>query len=200
MLCAGVLAAAVTGLTWDWQYAATIGWAFAALVYSAWVWSIIGPLDAEKTTRFASREDPTRGVTDLLIVLLSIASLFTVAVTLVQASEAHGGLKAVLAGLALATVALSWILLHTLFTLHYARIYYTDGGAGVNFNQEGAPCYLDFAYLSFTLGMTYQVSDTNLTSYRIRVTALRHGLLSFVFGSVILATTINLIAGITAGG
>jgi uncharacterized membrane protein len=200
MLAAGILAAIVTGLAWDWQYSGTVGWAFAALVYSGWIWIVIGHLDAEKTRRFASREDPTRGVADLLIVLLSIASLFTVGFTLVQASGAHGGLKAILAALALATVALSWILLHTLFTLHYARIYYTDGGTGVNFNQEDAPRYLDFAYLSFTLGMTYQVSDTNLTSYRIRVTALRHGLLSFVFGSVILATTINLIAGLTAGG
>jgi uncharacterized membrane protein len=200
MIAAGLIAGVITGLAWDWQYSATIGWAFAALVYSGWIWLVIGHLEAEKTRRFASREDPTRGVADLLIVLLSIASLFTVAVTLVQASQAHGGLKAILAGLALATVALSWILLHTLFTLHYARIYYTDGGTGVNFNQQDAPRYIDFAYLSFTLGMTYQVSDTNLTSYRIRVTALRHGLLSFVFGSVILATTINLIAGLTAGG
>lgn len=200
MLIAGIVAAVVTGLAWDWQYSVTVGWAFAALVYSGWIWIIIAPLDAKETTRLASREDPTRGVADLLIVLLSIASLFTVGFTLVQASQSHGGLKAILAGLALATIALSWILLHTLFTLHYARIYYTDNGKGVNFNQDDAPRYLDFAYLSFTLGMTYQVSDTNLTTYRIRVTALRHGLLSFVFGSVILATTINLIAGLTSGG
>lgn len=200
MLAAGIIAAIVTGLAWDWQYSATLGWAFAALVYSGWIWIVIGRLDAARTRRLASREDPTRGVSDLLIVLLSIASLFTVAVTLVQASQSGGGLKLLLAGLALATVALSWILLHTLFTLHYARIYYTDGGTGVNFNQKDSPRYIDFAYLSFTLGMTYQVSDTNLTTFTMRATALRHGLLSFVFGSVILATTINLVAGLTTGG
>ncbi|WP_349902744.1 DUF1345 domain-containing protein [Parafrigoribacterium humi] len=200
MLVAGIIAAAITGLSWDWQFATAVGWIAAAFVYSAWIWILIGSLDATKTKSRASREDPTRGISDLLIVLLSIASLSTVVITLVQASTAHGAMKGVLAGIALGNVAFSWILLHTLFTLHYARIYYTDGGTGVNFNQDDPPRYLDFAYLSFTLGMTYQVSDTNLTTFRIRSLALRHALLSFLFGSIILATTINLIVGLTSGG
>jgi uncharacterized membrane protein len=200
MLFVGIITAIITGLTWEWQYAAAIGWIVAALVYSGWMWIIIAPLDAARTKKLASREDPTRGISDLLIVLLSIASLSTVVITLVQASNAHGAMKAILAGIALGNVAFSWILLHTLFTLHYARVYYTDGGKGVNFNQDDPPRYIDFAYLSFTLGMTYQVSDTNLTTFRIRSLALRHALLSFLFGSIILATTINLIVGLTSGG
>lgn len=200
MLLVGVITAIITGLSWEWQYAAAIGWIVASFVYSGWIWIIIAPLDAARTKRLASREDPTRGISDLLIVLLSIASLSTVVITLVQASDAHGTMKAILAGIALGNVAFSWILLHTLFTLHYARTYYTDGGKGVNFNQEDAPRYIDFAYLSFTLGMTYQVSDTNLTTFRVRSLALRHALLSFLFGSIILATTINLIVGLTSGG
>jgi uncharacterized membrane protein len=199
-LVIGILAAAVCGLLWRWTYAPTVGWAAAALVYSAWIWMAIIPLDAEETRRLSSREDPGRGASDLLVVLISLASLFSVAFVLVQAGQNHGALKGVLAGLALVSVALSWILLHTLFTLHYARHYYIDGGKGVNFNQDEDPRYTDFAYLSFTLGMTYQVSDTNLSTHRIRVTALQHGLLSFVFGSFILATTINLIAGLSSGG
>jgi uncharacterized membrane protein len=198
MLLVGIVTALITGLAWQWQYAAAIGWIVAALVYSGWMWIIIAPSDAARTKRLASREDPTRGISDLLIVLLSIASLSTVVITLVQSGNAHGATKAVLAGMALGSVAFSWILLHTLFTLHYARIYYTDGGTGVNFNQVDPPRYLDFAYLSFTLGMTYQVSDTNLTTFNIRSLALRHALLSFLFGSIILATTINLIVGLTA--
>ncbi|MEO8707623.1 MAG: DUF1345 domain-containing protein, partial [Lacisediminihabitans sp.] len=184
----------------EWQYAAAIGWIAASVVYSGWTWIIIGRVDAAMTQRYASREDPTRGVSDLLIVLLSIASLSTVMITLVQASSAHGAMKGILAGIALGSVAFSWILLHTLFTLHYARTYYTDGGKGVDFNQDDPPRYIDFAYLSFTLGMTYQVSDTNLTTFRIRSLALRHALLSFLFGSIILATTINLIVGLTSSG
>lgn len=200
MLLVGVAVAIATGFAWEWQYAAAIGWVAASLVYSGWIWIIIGPLDAAKTKRLASREDPTRGISDLLIVLLSVASLSTVMITLVQASNAHGPIKSILAAIALGNVAFSWVLLHTLFTLHYARIFYTDGGKGVNFNQDQPPRYLDFAYLSFTIGMTYQVSDTNLTTFNERVTALRHALLSFLFGSIILATTINLIAGLTSGG
>jgi uncharacterized membrane protein len=200
MLVAGIIAAIITGLIWEWQFAAAVGWIAAAFVYSGWIWILIGPMNAAKTKRLASREDPTRGISDLLIVLLSIASLSTVVITLVQASNAHGAMKGLLAGIALGNVAFSWILLHTLFTLHYARVYYTDGGKGVNFNQEDAPRYIDFAYLSFTLGMTYQVSDTNLTTFRVRSLALRHALLSFLFGSIILATTINLIVGLTSGG
>ncbi len=200
MLLAGVVTAVIVGLTWEWQFAAAIGWVAAALVYSGWTWAIIAPLDAARTKRLASREDPTRGISDVLIVLLSIASLSTVVITLVQAAHANGAVKGVLAGVALGNVALSWILLHTLFTLHYARIFYIDGGKGVNFNQEDPPRYLDFAYLSFTIGMTYQVSDTNLTTFNERAMALRHALLSFLFGSIILATTINLIASLTSGG
>lgn len=200
MLVVGTITAIITGLVWEWQYAAAIGWIAAAFVYAGWIWIIIAPLNAAKTEQLASREDPTRGISDLLIVLLSVASLSTVVITLVQASNAHGSTKGVLAGVALGNVALSWILLHTLFTLHYARAYYTDGGKGVNFNQDDPPRYIDFAYLSFTLGMTYQVSDTNLTTFRVRSLALRHALLSFLFGSIILATTINLIVGLTSGG
>jgi uncharacterized membrane protein len=198
MLAAGVLAGLVTGVGWSWVYAPTVGWAVAALVYSTWVWIAISGLDSEQTAKLASREDTTRGVSDLLIVLLSLASLFSLGVVLVRASAAQGALEGVLAGLAVVSVALSWILLHTLFTLHYARVYYTDGGSGVDFNQTEAPRYSDFAYLAFTIGMTFQVSDTNLTSRRERVIALRHALLSFVFGSVILATTVNLIAGLSS--
>ncbi|MEO7124029.1 MAG: DUF1345 domain-containing protein, partial [Lacisediminihabitans sp.] len=142
MLIIGVIAAVITGLTWEWQYAAAIGWIAASLAYSGWTWIIIGRLDAINTKRFASREDPTRGVSDLLIVLLSIASLSTVMITLVQASTAHGAMKGALAGIALGNVAFSWILLHTLFTLHYARAFYTDGGKGVNFNQDDPPRYI----------------------------------------------------------
>jgi uncharacterized membrane protein len=82
--------------------------------------------------------------------------------------------------------------------LRYARLYYLNGSEGIDFNQKGEqPAYVDFAYLAFTIGMTYQVSDTDLTTRAIRSTALRQALLSFVLGAVILATTINLIAGLS---
>jgi uncharacterized membrane protein len=112
----------------------------------------------------------------------------------------QGAARGLLAGLALASVAASWLLVHTLYTLRYARLYYSGPNGGVNFNQEAPPRYTDFAYLAFTLGMTYQVSDTDLQTHAVRATALRHGLLSYLYGSVILATMINLVAGLSSGG
>jgi uncharacterized membrane protein len=196
MLLVGIVATIVTGSLGEWAYAPTVGWCFSALLYSSWVWLSVGPLNAAETRAHASREEPARGIADLLVLLLSIASLFSVGFVLVHAAQSNGVAKGILAALALASVALSWILLHTLYTLRYASQYYTAND-GIDFNQEAPPRYTDFAYLSFTLGMTYQVSDTNITNHAIRATALRHSLLSFVFGSVILAATINLIAGLS---
>lgn len=196
MLIVGIIATIVTGGLGQWAYAPTVGWCVAALTYSTMVWLGVATLDPAETRARASREEPARAIADLLVLLLSIASLFSVAVVLVQAAQASGLAKGLLAGLALASVALSWILLHTLYTLHYARQYYT-ADKGIDFNQDRAPQYTDFAYVAFTLGMTYQVSDTNITNHTVRATVLRHTLLSFVFGSVILATTINLVAGLS---
>jgi uncharacterized membrane protein len=197
MLLLAIVTGVLTGIFGEWAFAATVGWAFAALLYSGTVWLQIGKLDAEKTKSHASREDPSRGTTDLLVILLSVASLFSVAFVLVHAAQTHGAIKGVLGALALVSVALSWIMLHTLFTLRYANIYYT-ADEGVDFNQDDPPRYTDFAYLAFTLGMTYQVSDTDLKTHQMRGTALRHALLSFVFGSVILASTINLVAQLSS--
>ena len=83
-----------------------------------------------------------------------------------------------------------------MFTLRYAGIYYRAGGTGVDFNQSEPPEYRDFAYLAFTLGMTYQVSDTNITSTAIRREVLRHAVLSFVFGVIVLTAAINLIVAL----
>jgi uncharacterized membrane protein len=196
MLLVGVVASVITASLGEWAYAPTVGWCFSALLYSSWVWLNIGRLNAAETRAHASHEGPARAIADLLVLLLSVASLFSVAFVLVHAAQSNGAAKGILAALALASVALSWILLHTLYTLRYASQYYSAGD-GIDFNQEAPPRYTDFAYVSFTLGMTYQVSDTNITNHVIRATVLRHSLLSFVFGSVILAATINLVAGLS---
>jgi len=197
MLAVGVIAAVLTGMFWEWPYAATVGWCFSSALYSVWSWIVIRSLDGDQTRSHASQEDPYRGYADALVLLLTVASLFSVALVLVEASSTHGVAKALLAGLTVLSVALSWILLHTLYTLRYAREYYKVDG-GVDFNQKVLPRYTDFAYLAFTIGMTYQVSDTSISSQEIRMAALKHALLSFVFGAVIVASTINLLVQITS--
>jgi uncharacterized membrane protein len=203
MLLAGLLSAAAASLAGHWVQAPAIGWSCAALTYMAWVWLVVGRLDPAQTRTHATTEDPSRGTTDLLILAANLASLAAVAAVVVESHSRDGGSPLGSGLLALASVALSWMLVQTLFTLRYARLYYTGDASdspagGINFNQAAPPQYTDFAYLATSLGMTYQVSDTALENHRIRAEALKHSLLSYLFGTVILATTINLVIGLTA--
>ncbi len=197
MLAIGVPATVVAGLMGDWGYAPVVGWSAAALAFCSLIWANVNGQDADQTAAMAARDDPSPTLTDILILLANLASLAAVAYVLVQANSAHGVRQALLAALAVLSVAISWALVHTLYMLRYAVLYYSGSVGGVEFNQHQMPRFLDFAYLAFTIGMTYQVSDTNLQSPEFRVAALRHALLSFVFGSMILATMVNLIAGLS---
>lgn len=196
MLAIGAIVAVITGIFGTWDYALVVGWIAAATTYTAWVWIRVGRMGSEETIAHATREDPSRGLADVVLVIASIGSLAIVAFVLVRAAMLSGAGSALLAALAIASVGLSWVLIHTLFMLRYASLYYRGEHGGVDFNQKSDPDYGDFAYLAFTLGMTYQVSDTALGSREFRMTALRHALLSYLFGAVILATVINLVAGL----
>lgn len=99
------------------------------------------------------------------------------------------------AALGIASVIGAWLVVHTVYTSRYAPLYYSDDPDGIDFNQAEPPAFADFAYLAFTMGKTYQVSDTDLQTRPIRVTALRHALLSYLLGAVVSATAINLVAG-----
>lgn len=202
MVLMGTAAAAATGMSGSWVEAPAVGWGSAALVYVVWVWLVVGRLDPAETRTHATTEDPSRRATDLLILVANVASLAAVAAVVVDSHRADDGSQLSGGLLALACVAVSWILVQTLFTLRYAELYYTTGKrggrevGGIDFNQERPPQYTDFAYLATSLGMTYQVSDTNLQNHLIRAEALKHSLLSYLFGTVILATTINLVIGL----
>lgn len=107
----------------------------------------------------------------------------------------HSSARAPAAAIAVAGVFMTWAALHLTYTTRYANIYYRQAG-GIDFNTDEQPCYRDFFYFSYNLGMTYQVSDTAVSSSAIRAVVLRHTLLSYVFGVAILATTLNLVSGI----
>ena len=193
MLVVGIIAAAGMGVTGEWIPAGIVGWAAACVTYLLWVWFTVWGMDAATTASHSTREDPGRALSDLLVLVASLASLGALMSLLIEARASE---RMFLALLAVVSVALSWGLIHTLFTLRYASLYYQGPDGGVDFNQAEPPSYGDFAYLAFTLGMTFQVSDTTLQDHAIRMTALRHALLSFVFGTLILATLINLVAGL----
>lgn len=192
----GVAVAFAVGHTVGWRFA-LVGWIATAAVYVCWTWLIVGGMDAKETRRYATREDPTRWIADVVIVSASIASLLGVGY--VVAAGSHSGARAVAAAIVgILTVAASWVAVHTLFTVHYARLYYVDEPGGIDFHDPEPPSFRDFAYLAFTVGMTYQVSDTEIGLTSIRATVLRHALLSYLLGAVVLAVTINLIAGLSS--
>jgi uncharacterized membrane protein len=201
MLLAGVAAGVAVGLQAAWPFALLVGWDVAALVFSAWSWLMMASMNSSATAAHATREEPGRAQTDVIVLLASVANLLSVGYVLVQASSAKGSDQDLLAGLGVVSVALSWFAVHTLFSLRYARLYYAGQPGGINFNQKTPePRYLDFAYVAFTIGMTFQVSDTDLQTPAIRTTALRQGLLAYLFGAVTLAATINLVSGLASSG
>jgi uncharacterized membrane protein len=196
-----LIGAAVTvavALLSDTELSLLIGWDAAAAAYVVWVWSAIWPLDAAHTAPLAERQDPTRATADVLLLTAAVASLVAVGLVLARASHARGTSELLLLGLGVASVVVSWLLVHTVFTLRYARLYYFGEDGGVNFHTDAPPDFHDFAYLAFTIGMTFQVSDTELQTKEFRRSALRQALLSYLFGTGILATTINLVASLTS--
>src|SRR5207249_477528 len=138
-----------------------------------------------------------RPLAEALLVSASVASLVGVVFGIVKAHQSERVLDVVLTSASVLTVALSWAIVHTVFALRYAHQYYTPPVGGIDFKSgEYEPDYRDFAYLAFTVGMTYQVSDTEVGRREMRRTVLRHALLSYVFGAIILALVVNVIASL----
>lgn len=180
-----------------WQLALLLGWIVTTVALLGWIWSEIGRLDAVATRHVASREDDSRTTSRVVIVLSSVASLAAVVLGLHRAASAGNALQAVLTVASLLTVVLSWVVVHTFFVLRYAHLYYaTEPVGGIDFPGVAHPSYHDFAYVGFTVGMTYQVSDTAITDRAIRAAVTRHALLSYVFGTAIVASTISVLAGL----
>jgi len=193
---AGACAGALASLPGSWQIGMLVGWDVAAVVYVAWSWTTIWHRDPAATALLALREDPGRATADALLLVASVASVLAVALAITAGRTGGSGARDLRAALAVASVAVSWTVVQTVFIFHYARLYYRHPPGGIDFNQDAPPRYSDFAYLAFTVGMTFQVSDTDLQTTALRAAALRHALLSYLLGAVILATTINLVAGL----
>ncbi|MFG2962224.1 MULTISPECIES: DUF1345 domain-containing protein [unclassified Streptomyces] len=158
-------------------------------------WAVLWPMDATATHRNARRED-FRPVTDeLVVVAVALCGLSAIVLLLLRGKADPGH---VAAATALCGVFTAWAALHLMYAARYAYVYYESEG-GIDFNSDAPPAYRDFFYFSYNLGMTYQVSDTDVSSPAIRAIVLRHTLLSYVFGTGILATAINLVVGMVSG-
>lgn len=169
------------------------GWAAAALVGGLWAFTMAWRMDAAQTRVHATAEDPGRSAARVIALIGSIASLFAVAAVLIQTRNVSEVESWILAGLAVLAVAASWFLIQTDYMLRLAAEYYSDPVGGIDFNQAEEPMYSDFAYIALTLGMTYQIGDTNLRTNNLRRIVLAQSALAYLFATVIIATVINLV-------
>jgi uncharacterized membrane protein len=196
----GMLGGAVAGLVVSLFTPASasilLGWDVAVVIYLAWTWGAVWGLDPGVTAQLAKREDPSTAVAELVVVGAGTAMLVAVGFALLKAGQAAGVMKAYLVALGVLSVVLSWTVVHAVFALRYARAYYSEPAGGIEFNESEPPNYIDFAYYSFTVGMTFQVADTNITSKAIRRTTLHHALLSYMFGAVLIGLVINVVSAL----
>jgi len=200
-----LMAAVVAGLLrthalWTVSLASYDAYAFVSLVL---IWLTIALTPREQIRAVAKQQDVGTKVIFTLVVIATSAAMFAVAFLLRSAKSEGQGRFTIHLLLGLITVILSWFLMHSVFGLRYAHDFYGDSetasdkhAGGLLFPGQDPPDYSDFAYFSFVIGMTCQVSDVQITSGELRNLALLHGILSFGFNTVILALTVNIVAGL----
>jgi uncharacterized membrane protein len=186
----------------EFRVASLIIWIVFACTYLLMSWLVFVTCSKEQMRVHAGREDGSRTFVSLLLMVSSFAGMLTVLVLIVAGDTAGISQPSFLA-IIIASMFLSWAMVHTTYTFHYAHLYYDDKegepeqhAAGLDFPGEQEPDYLDFAYFSFVIGMTFQVSDVQVTSHHVRKQTLVHALLSFGLNTVVVALAINLIAGL----
>lgn len=201
-IAAGAVAGVALDGSTDASLAALCGITVAETLFVVIGWRVLWPMDATDTHQNARREDLRPIAQEIAVVGAASGGLISSVVLLVRADS-----DTVYAAVALAGVSMAWAALHLMYASRYASLYHStlndaltiDSASmqrGIDFNSDAPPSYRDFLYFSYNLGMTYQVSDTAVSSPTIRAVVLRHCLLSYVFGTSILATTINLVVGV----
>jgi uncharacterized membrane protein len=193
-LAVGLLAALAVAVAGAGELSALVGWAVAAMGLLTWVWRISWPQDHSGTKRLAEDEGRTH-VTDTVVLVAAVASLAAVVVAIARAG-ARDAMDVAAVLLSLGVVILSWALINTVFALKYARLYYFGGDGGIDFHQQGPPAYSDFAYVAFCVGMTFAVAETEPADPGIRKATLGHGLLSYLFTTVMIAVAVNVLTNL----
>ena len=175
--------------------ATLIGISTAGVVFVASGWMVLWPMNAKDTKENAQRQDLRHHVVnELVVVVVTLAGLCGIATLLVAGHTRAGTWQP---AVAVFGVFMSWAAVHLMYAARYAHLFYDAPVGGIDFHSDG-PAFRDFLYFSYTIGMTYQVSDTDVSSPHIRAVLLRHALLAYIFGTAILATTINLVVGALA--
>jgi uncharacterized membrane protein len=191
----GVVAGGVVALAGQPLLAPVVGWLVAAAFALTWVWRRIWPEDPVATKQLAEREAESR-TTDSAVLVAAVVSLGLVVLALVRSSTASNAASTAIVVLAVVDIVASWCLVNTVFALKYARLYYVDEDGGIDFGRAAPPRYSDFAYLAFTVGMSFAVSDTEIQETAIRRAVLGHALLSYIFATGILAVAVNVVTNL----
>ena len=203
-LLAGLVFAIVpSGL--DVPSRAILSWDIGCIAFLSLTLKHIGRRDAPFIRSAAASQDEGQGIILVLVLALSAASLMAVAAELSFAKDAQGLDKALRVALAFCSVAVSWFVTQLIFALHYAHEYYapdhdddpaTLQKGGLRFPEDDAPDYWDFVHFAVVIGVASQTADVEFTSKRMRRIGTVHGLVAFLFNTVILALTINILAGL----
>ncbi len=195
MFLALLASIAPLGLIWPWHDAVMAGFDIAAVTFMA---SVVPLISAKPATmrRNARANDANRELMLLLTGVVVLVILVAVGAALSQ----HGGPKASVVALLLATLVIAWLFSNLIYAMHYAHDYYLAGvdgkdGGGLDFPDTKEPDYWDFFYFAYTLGMTFQTSDVTISSRDMRRTALFHCMAAFLFNIGVLAFTINVLGG-----
>lgn len=177
------------------ELAPLIGWSVAGCVFLAWSWSKAWPAGPEARGELARHEGRSRRLVDSLIIGATFASIVAVVFALIrsQQKDVIGVAAAILAALG---VVLAWAVVNTVYAFKYARMYYHDDRHRFRFNQDEDPSYSDFAYAAFSIGMSYNASNVNESSTPSRRITLGHALLSYFFGTFVVAVAINLVVSL----
>jgi len=206
-LVAAVFALAVLAVVhgrWRLPLELIAGWDAFALAFLTLAWTRMIKAEARVLARLARLAHTSRTLIFVFVLCGAVASLAAVGYVLSGAKNAAGAARSAHVVAAIGTVMISWFLVHTIFALYYAYLFYrhtslaheTAPGGGLDFPGTEHPDYADFAYFSFIIGMTSQVSDVQISERGIRRWALVHGLVSFAFNAAILALSINIISGL----
>ncbi|RYH53590.1 MAG: DUF1345 domain-containing protein [Alcaligenaceae bacterium] len=203
LLYGGAVGAAVglLPLPLNWTARALLGWCFGVAVYLALAWWLTATFDAQQTReRAQSLDQPSLLILVSMLTVVGV-SVAAIAMLLQQVKQLDGPDRAGHITLALVALAGSWLMIHTIYAFHYAHSYYLlekgrkVGDHGLDFPGTAPPDYFDFLYYSLVVGMTSQVSDVQIISHDMRRITLVHSVLSFAFNMLVLALSINVVAG-----
>lgn len=195
------LAAAALPLPTSWQFRSLFGWTVGVVVYLALAWWLCVAFDAKRTRERAQAQDEPSVVLFMVLLLTTMACVAAIAVLMQHSRDLTGVQRGLHIGLSVIALAASWLFIQTVFTFRYAHRYYQEeklkepDGPGLQFPGGLDPDYFDFLYYAHVVGMTSQVSDVQVTSREMRRLTLVHGVLSFGFNMLIVALSINLVAG-----